>query len=59
MAVLQRMTDMAIAKARDHGVAVICASNYASATGALGLWCRKLADAGLVSIVMSQVIILL
>jgi LDH2 family malate/lactate/ureidoglycolate dehydrogenase len=57
MAVVNRAVETAIQKARDHGIAVVGCSNYASATGALGVWTKKITDAGFVGIVMSQVFI--
>jgi LDH2 family malate/lactate/ureidoglycolate dehydrogenase len=57
MAVVNRAVETAIQKARDHGIAVVGCSNYASATGALGVWTKKITDAGYVGIVMSQVFI--
>lgn len=55
MAVVNRGVQVAIQKAKEHGVAVVGCSNYCSATGALGIWAKKITEAGLVGIVMSQV----
>ena len=55
MVVVANATAVAIEKAKKSGVAVVAVSNYSSATGAIGIWARKIADAGLVGIVMSQV----
>ena len=54
MVVVAHATSIAIEKAKKNGIAVVGCSNYASATGALGYWARKITDAGLVGIVMSQ-----
>ena len=54
MVVVKRATDIAVQKAKTCGVAVVGCSNYASATGALGVWARAIASQGLVGIVMSQ-----
>jgi LDH2 family malate/lactate/ureidoglycolate dehydrogenase len=54
MAVLAKMTALACDKAKTSGIAVVAASGYGSATGALGHWARQLAEAGLVGIVLSQ-----
>lgn len=54
MYIVNQATNMAIDKAKSHGIGVVGASNYSSATGALGTWARKITDAGLVAIVMSQ-----
>jgi len=54
MVVLSNGVDLAIEKAKISGISIIGCSNYASATGALGVWARKIADQGLIGIVMSQ-----
>jgi L-2-hydroxycarboxylate dehydrogenase (NAD+) len=54
MVVVAHATSIAIDKAKKSGIAVVGCSNYASATGALGYWARKITDAGLIGIVMSQ-----
>ena len=45
-------------QAKTSGIAVVGLTNYASATGALGVWTRDMARQGLVGIVMSQVCLL-
>ncbi len=55
MVVVHRGVEIAIQKAKEHGIAVVGCSNYSSATGALGVWAKKITDAGLVGIVLSQV----
>jgi L-2-hydroxycarboxylate dehydrogenase (NAD+) len=55
MAVVHRAVEMAIHKAKEHGVAVVGCTNYSSATGALGVWVKKITEAGLVGIVLCQV----
>ena len=54
MFVVSQAVDMAIDKAKTHGIGAVGVSNYSSATGALGTWARKITDAGLVGIVLSQ-----
>lgn len=54
MAIISKAVDMAIEKASTTGIALIGASGYASATGALGYWSTKLAKEGFVSIITSQ-----
>ncbi len=55
MVVVHQAVQIAIRKAKEHGIAVVGCSNYSSATGALGVWAKKITDAGLVGIVLSQV----
>ncbi len=55
MVIMRRAVDLAIAKAKVSGVSVLGVTNYASATGALGVWGREIARSGLIGIVMSQV----
>lgn len=54
MVVMHRAVDTAIAKAKEHGMSVVAASNYSSATGALGVWARKITHSNLIGIVLSQ-----
>lgn len=54
MVVVYNAVEVAISKAKVSGIAIVGCSGYASATGALGMWARKITDAGLVGIVMSQ-----
>ena len=54
MVVVSNSVDIAIEKAKKCGISIVGCSNYASATGALGMWARKIADEGLIGIVMSQ-----
>jgi len=54
MAVLHEAVQVALEKARIIGISVAAATNYSSATGAIGYWARKIADSGFVGIVMSQ-----
>lgn len=54
MVVVEKAVDIAIAKAKATGIAVVGCSGYASATGALGMWARRITDHGLIAIVMSQ-----
>lgn len=55
MVILRRAVDVAIQKAKISGMAVVGVTNYASATGALGVWARDIARNGLIGIVFSQV----
>jgi L-2-hydroxycarboxylate dehydrogenase (NAD+) len=54
MCVVHQAVEVAISKANVTGVGIVGCSNYSSATGALGIWARKIARSGLVGIVMSQ-----
>lgn len=54
MVVVSHCVDMAITKAKDHGIGLIGCSNYSSATGALGVWAKKIANNGLIGIVLTQ-----
>jgi L-2-hydroxycarboxylate dehydrogenase (NAD+) len=54
MCVVHNAVDVAINKANTTGIAVVGCSNYSSATGALGVWARKIARSGHIAIVMSQ-----
>lgn len=54
MAIMRQAVDLAISKAQTSGISVIGVTNYASATGALGMWGRDIARKGLIGIVMSQ-----
>lgn len=55
MVIMRRGVDLAMQKAKTSGIAVVGLTNYASATGALGVWTRDMARNGLIGIVMSQV----
>lgn len=55
MSVVNHAVKLAIQKTQEHGVAVIGCSNYSSATGALGIWAKKITEAGFVGIIMTQV----
>lgn len=54
MVVVSESVDIAIKKAKKSGICVVGCSNYSSATGALGMWSRKIAREGLIGIVISQ-----
>jgi L-2-hydroxycarboxylate dehydrogenase (NAD+) len=54
MVVVSHAVDLCIDKAKASGIAVVGCSGYASGTGALGVWARKIASQNLVGIVMSQ-----
>lgn len=54
MVVTSRAVDRAMHKASVSGMSIVGVSNYASATGALGCWCEKMAKQNLISIVMTQ-----
>lgn len=53
MCVMSDAVNLALEKATANGVAVVGMSGYASSTGALGYWARKIASTGNVGIVMS------
>lgn len=48
MYVMRAAVDIAIAKARDHGFAVVGTINTSSATGAIGYWAREIARNNLI-----------
>lgn len=54
MVVVSQSVDIAIKKAKISGIGIVGCSQYASATGALGHWARKIANENLIGIVMSQ-----
>ena len=54
MVVVAKGVEVAIKKAKTSGISIVGCSNYSSATGALGFWCRKITESGLIGIVMSQ-----
>lgn len=54
MVVVATAVDIAIRKAKTSGIGLVGCSNYSSATGALGAWAKKIADEGLIAIVMTQ-----
>jgi len=54
MVIMRKAVDLAIQKAKVSGMSVVGVTNYASATGALGVWGRDIARSGLIGIVMSQ-----
>lgn len=56
MVIMRKAVDTAILKAKTSGISVVGVTNYASATGALGVWGREIARSGLIGIVMSQVL---
>lgn len=55
MVIVRQAVDIAIQKAKTSGMSVVGVTNYASATGALGIWARDIARNGLIGIVFSQV----
>ena len=55
MVIMRKAVDIAVQKAKVSGMSVVGVTNYASATGALGVWGRDIARSGLIGIVMSQV----
>lgn len=55
MAIMRKAVDLAKQKAKTSGMSVVGVTNYASATGALGVWGRDIARDGLIGIVFSQV----
>jgi LDH2 family malate/lactate/ureidoglycolate dehydrogenase len=55
MVIMRKAVDIAIQKAKTSGMSVVGVTNYASATGALGVWGREIARSGLIGLVFSQV----
>lgn len=55
MVIMRKAVDLAIQKAKVSGMSVVGLTNYASATGALGVWGRDIARQGLIGFVFSQV----
>lgn len=55
MVIMRTAVDLAIQKAKNCGMSVVGVTNYASATGALGMWGRDIARNGLIGMVFSQV----
>lgn len=54
MVVVSKAVDIAIQKASSTGMAIVGCSGYSSATGALGVWAKKITDGGFIAIIMSQ-----
>lgn len=54
MVIMRKAVDIAIQKAKTCGMSVVGVTNYASATGALGVWGRDIARQGLIGLVFSQ-----
>eukprot|EP01039_Chlorochromonas_danica_P007553 gene7553-8353_t len=54
MVVVSKAVDIAITKAKATGIAVVGCSNYASTTGALGMWTRRVTDQNLIGLLFSQ-----
>lgn len=54
MVVVSRAVSIALEKCAKTGIAIVGASGYASATGALGYWAREITSKGFIGIVMSQ-----
>lgn len=54
MVVVSHAVDQAIAKASNVGMSIVGCSQYASATGALGYWTKRITDHGFIGIAMSQ-----
>lgn len=57
MVIMRKAVDLAIQKAKNCGMSCVGITNYASATGALGVWGRDIARAGLIGFVFSQVLV--
>jgi L-2-hydroxycarboxylate dehydrogenase (NAD+) len=53
MVVLTRATDLAIEKAREHGVGIVGTNNTNTSTGAIGYYANRGALAGLITLVFS------
>ena len=54
MLLMERATRVAIAKAQEHGLAIVAAHGSGSGTGAIGYFGRRIAESGLVGIVLCQ-----
>ena len=53
MVVMTKVTEMAIAKAKEHGFGIVGTQKTSSATGAIGYFARQIADEGLIGFVFS------
>ncbi|KAF0685791.1 Aste57867_22399 [Aphanomyces stellatus] len=53
MLVVQRATDIAIAKAKAIGASVVTCRNYSTSTGAIGYYAQEIARQGLIALVFS------
>lgn len=54
MLVLNQAVDMALSKARNNGMAIVGTNHTCTSTGALGFYADKVAQAGLIGIVLAQ-----
>ena len=54
MLVLNKATEMALEKAKANGFGIAGTCNTSTSTGALGYYCKKIADEGLIAIAMAQ-----
>lgn len=53
MVVLARATQMALAKVREHGLALVGTNNTSSSTGAIGYYARQIAESGYLGLVFA------
>lgn len=51
--VMKKAMDMAIAKAKKHGIGIVGTNNTNSSTGALGYWAGKIAREGLIGLIFA------
>lgn len=54
MLLLEKATRLAMAKAHEHGIAIVAAHGSGSGTGAIGYFAREIAKSGLIGIALSQ-----
>ena len=54
MLVLAEATRIASEKAKEHGFGIVGTCNTSTSTGALGYYCKKVADEGMIAICMAQ-----
>eukprot|EP00741_Cyanophora_paradoxa_P017299 tig00020961_g16709.t1 len=52
--VMRRATDVAIEKAKAHGMAIVGTRNTCTGTGAIGFYCERMARAGLIGFAFSS-----
>ena len=52
---MAKAVEIAIELSKNSGISIITVTNYSSATGAIGLWARQIAQEGYIGIVLSQV----
>ncbi len=53
MVVMNKATDMALSKAKEHGFGIVGTNSTASSTGAIGYYAKKIAEAGFLGFVFA------